>query len=183
MGRAAAVAATGCIPRLVHLLHYTGSEDVAFCLAGAVAGLISGSPSTASAVELASGRAALQVHAGSSNEHVREAADGVLLLLNAHSAEPAAGGEAPNGAQPAAAAEVPPAAQPAPLLPAPRVCAAEGCSNATGLRRCGGCARVRYCSTDCRDAHWRAHRRECKRWRAEAAAAEAATSGVPPVQP
>ncbi|KAL4458433.1 hypothetical protein ABPG75_013298 [Micractinium tetrahymenae] len=51
------------------------------------------------------------------------------------------------------------------------VCAAEGCSNSQGLRRCGGCRAVRYCSEACRDSHWKAHRPECRRLRAAAAAA------------
>jgi hypothetical protein len=81
-----------------------------------------------------------------------------------------------------AAASAPSAAAPRP--PAPRVCAAPGCSATVGLRRCGGCGQVRYCSTACRDAHWRAHRRECRRLQAEAAAASSEASGeAAPTQP
>ena len=55
----------------------------------------------------------------------------------------------------------------------PRVCAAPGCGATTGLRRCAGCATVRYCSEACSRAHWREHRGECRRLRAERAAAVA----------
>lgn len=77
-----------------------------------------------------------------------------------------------------AAAAPPPAPQPEPaaasmpaLSPAPHVCAAEGCSAARGLKRCGGCASVRYCSVECSRAHWPAHRAACRRLQAERAAA------------
>ena len=74
--------------------------------------------------------------------------------------------------QPEAAASAE-AAQPTPAGP-PRVCAAPGCGPTHGLRRCGGCAAVRYCSQACSRAHWRAHKVECRRVQAEAAAAAAA---------
>ncbi|KAL4458422.1 hypothetical protein ABPG75_013287 [Micractinium tetrahymenae] len=51
----------------------------------------------------------------------------------------------------------------------PRVCAAEGCSNTRGLRRCAGCGTVRYCSDACQSAHWKAHRPECRRLQAAVA--------------
>ena len=82
-----------------------------------------------------------------------------------------------------------PAAQPAPQPagqraavpparpPAPRVCAAPGCGAMRGLRRCGGCGTVRYCSTACSRAHWREHRAECRRLQAEQAAGAEAGAG------
>ena len=72
----------------------------------------------------------------------------------------------------------PTAPQRTPLPPAPRVCAAHGCGATTGLRRCGGCRAVRYCSVECSRAHWRAHKAECHRLQAEAAAAAAASGLV-----
>ena len=67
-------------------------------------------------------------------------------------------------AQPSSAAGLPGPA-------APRVCAAPGCSVTSGLRRCGGCRAVCYCSQSCSSAHWRAHKAECRRMQAERAAA------------
>ena len=79
----------------------------------------------------------------------------------------------PDPAQPqttAAPAAPAAAAPPAPTLPpAPRICAAPGCGVTSGLRRCGGCRAVRYCSPACSRAHWRAHKAECRRLQAEAA--------------
>ena len=69
------------------------------------------------------------------------------------------------GSQPAAAAPACP--------PAPKVCAAEGCGTTSGLKRCGGCASVRYCSVACSRAHWPAHKAECRRLQAAAADGQA----------
>lgn len=94
--------------------------------------------------------------------------------------------------QPASAAAASPTAPGAPALaPAPpsapaspaspHVCTAPGCGATGGrLRRCGACGTVRYWCEACRDAHWSVHRPECKRIRAERAAAEAsaASSGA-----
>ena len=55
-----------------------------------------------------------------------------------------------------------------------RTCAAPGCGATCGLRLCGGCGTVRYCSEACSRAHWRAHRADCRRLQAEQAAAAAA---------
>ena len=83
-----------------------------------------------------------------------------------------------------AAASTSTAATAAPRPPkpcAPRVCANPECGATTGsLRRCGGCAAVRYCSEACSRAHWRAHKAECRRLVAEqqaAAGGEASGSG------
>ena len=52
-----------------------------------------------------------------------------------------------------------------------RTCAAPDCGATQGLRRCGGCGSVFYCSAACSRAHWRAHRAECRRLQAAQAAA------------
>ena len=59
-----------------------------------------------------------------------------------------------------------------PRPPAPRVCANPDCGATGGLRRCAGCATVRYCSKECARAHWRARKAECRRLQAEQAAAQ-----------
>jgi len=56
----------------------------------------------------------------------------------------------------------------------PRMCAAPGCGAMRGLKRCGGCGTVRYCSEACSRVHWREHRAECRRLQAERAAAAGA---------
>ena len=58
-----------------------------------------------------------------------------------------------------------------------RTCAAPSCTATGGLRRCGGCGTVRYCSEACSRAHWKAHRAECRRLQADQAAAAAAVAG------
>ena len=72
-------------------------------------------------------------------------------------------------------ADAPPSAGPPTLATQPprppRVCAAPGCGATSGLRLCAGCTTVRYCSEACSRAHWREHRAECRRLRAERAAA------------
>ena len=77
-------------------------------------------------------------------------------------------------AQPAAATAAASARPRLRLSPAPHICAAPGCGATTGLRRCGGCCAVRYCSMACSRAHWQVHKAECRR--AQAEAAEAADS-------
>ena len=69
-----------------------------------------------------------------------------------------------------AAADAPPGEHQAASLKPPRICAAPGCCNTRGLRKCGGCHTVRYCSQECCRAHWPEHRAECRRLQAEAAA-------------
>lgn len=66
----------------------------------------------------------------------------------------------------------PPAARQQPTQRPARVCAAEGCDATRGLRRCGGCGTVRYCSEACCKAHWRAHKAECRRLQVVAKAGE-----------
>ena len=179
-GCAAAGAAAGCIPRLVQLFGSSSNQSVRqFALAATVC-LLLGSPDTAAAVEAAGGRAALQRLNGSGDERLQSCAAAALRLLDEY-AEPAGDPAAAGEARPAAAAQPSPSA--AALPPAPRVCAAESCTSSVHLKRCGGCGRVRYCSVACRDSHWRAHRRDCKRWRAEAEASAAAAEGPSAMQP
>ena len=59
-----------------------------------------------------------------------------------------------------------------------RTCAAPGCGTTRGLKRCGGCGAVRYCSEACSRAHWRAHKAECRRVQAVKAAAAGAATGA-----
>ena len=160
---AAAVAAAGCIPRLVQLLQasrdeHTLTDIVTSALpdkaAQVLCNLLTNSPAAAAAIKAAGGHAALQEHAHSQDARLQEVTARALVLLAEH-------------------------APPQPAPPAPhRVCAAEGCAAATGLRRCAGCGRVRYCSVACGQAHWRTHRRDCKRWRAAAEAAAAAPAAA-----
>ena len=78
----------------------------------------------------------------------------------------------------AAAPPEPAPAAPPTKPPAPRVCANPDCGATAGkLRRCGGCAAVRYCSEACSCAHWRAHKAECRQLVAERQAVEAAGRG------
>ena len=58
----------------------------------------------------------------------------------------------------------------------PRVCAAPGCDATSGLKRCGACRAVRYCSVQCQRAHWPAHIAECRRMQAARVAAAAAAA-------
>jgi hypothetical protein len=46
-------------------------------------------------------------------------------------------------------------------LGAPGVCSAPGCT-AKGTKRCSGCSMVWFCSRECRDRHWPAHKARCK---------------------
>ncbi len=87
-----------------------------------------------------------------------------------------AAAEAETAALPPVPSTVPAAPPPVPSSrpPAPRICAAPGCGTTNGLRRCGGCGTVRYCSEACCKAHWQAHKAECRRLQAERARAGAA---------
>ena len=130
---------------------------------------------------------ALMTIAGSSDDrHERKAAKKALGALNrameaaakrqAGSAGSASGAGAPGStAAASSSAASAPAVQP-PSSPA-RVCSAPGCGATHGLKRCGGCGAVRYCSAECSRAHWREHRVECRRLQAERAPAAAAAEG------
>jgi ankyrin repeat protein len=45
-------------------------------------------------------------------------------------------------------------------------CSNAGCSG-SGLMKCTGCKRARYCGEACQLVHWKAHKADCKRWIAE----------------
>ena len=107
---------------------------------------------------------------------VRKQAALVLRSLT-EAAQQAAAADREADAAAAAAALAGPAS---PARP-PRVCAAPGRGATRGLRRCGGCATVRYCSSACSRAHWRENKAECRRLQAEAAVAAAGEGpAVPP---
>ena len=156
---AAAFAAAGCIPDLVRLLRTCGSVGALDAAVAALFNLANFEPDLAATIEAAGGRAALLRHGASGDPDLRADVATALAKLDqhamhsVHSTPPAAAAERQEQQQ-----------QPA----APRVCAAEGCTSTAHLRRCSGCGRVRYCGVACHNAHWRAHRRECRRWQEEA---------------
>jgi ankyrin repeat protein len=45
-------------------------------------------------------------------------------------------------------------------------CSNTGCSGA-GIMTCPRCKQARYCQQACGEAHWKAHKADCKRWSAE----------------
>jgi hypothetical protein len=45
-------------------------------------------------------------------------------------------------------------------------CSNPSCSGA-GILKCHRCKQARYCGQACGDAHWKAHKADCKRWSAE----------------
>jgi len=170
---AAVVSAAGGLRQLRELLLAHGGETV---LQHAAQGLTAGWDEPASTAAAAEGA----VGGGSKRRENKQQPVGSKPpaagqgTAKAAAAEVAAGAEvaaakpaADTGGQAAGPAAAPPAARP----PAPKVCAAEGCGATRGLRRCGGCASVRYCSMECSRAHWRAHKAECRRLQAAAAAA------------
>ena len=87
---------------------------------------------------------------------------------------------APQAAEPAAAAGTAPQRQQSGRR---RVCAAPDCGAERGLRRCGGCGAVRYCTEACSRAHWQTHKAECRRLQAEKAAAEQRSDSAEPANP
>jgi hypothetical protein len=52
-------------------------------------------------------------------------------------------------------------------------CSSPGCSGA-GLLRCTACEQARYCGQQCQRAHWKAHKTDCKRLRANLEAGQRA---------
>jgi hypothetical protein len=46
-------------------------------------------------------------------------------------------------------------------------CSNTSCSGA-GIMKCTGCMQARYCKEECQQAHWQAHKADCKRWSAGA---------------
>ena len=182
----AALAAAGAVAALVPLLKSRCQQLQAAALS-TLRLLCQSSPERCAAAVTAGAIPALNgVLAGPSCPAVRQAASSLIAPLLLHSTSlPAAeepvgrGAAADRQAGPAAAAPAAPAEQstaPSQPTPATRVCAAPGCGATRGLRRCGGCNAVRYCSEACSRTHWREHRAECRRMQAEKAAAEAATA-------
>jgi ankyrin repeat protein len=41
------------------------------------------------------------------------------------------------------------------------------CCSGAGIMKCTACKQVRYCREQCQLAHWKVHKVDCKRWRAE----------------
>lgn len=153
-----AIAAAGAIPALVRCLQQPdpATETAA---ARALVCLAAGNPGRLRAIEAAGAVPPLQrVLQTSTDEDARDWARMALSAMchpPAHTPLPA----------PAASHPFPATAPPSPG--APRTCAAPGCGATHGLRRCAGCAMVRYCSEACSCAHWKAHRAVCRRLQAE----------------
>ena len=159
-----AVAAAGAIPSLVRCLQ--ADDAAAEDAARALAVLAAHSPEHALAVEAAGAVPMLRRLDETSRDEDSERYAGVALraITSAQAQQ-----TAPGAAQPPPAATTP--ARPA----AARVCAAHGCGATSGLRRCGACRTVRYCSEACSHSHWRQHKAECRRL--QAARAQAAGEG------
>ena len=158
---AAAAVAAGVAPALVAALRATDSSDCPETDAPHLAYNLAACGQAAALLE-AGAAPLLRRLTASAVPAVGEAAADALELL----ASPAAQGSS---------AAAPAATKPASGLQQrrQRACDAPGCSATHGLRFCGGCGSVRYCSQDCSRAHWKAHRAECRRLQAEQAAAAA----------
>ena len=165
-GCAAAVVAAGAVPALVARLRAgndTVARNAASALGNAAAWNVAHRTATLAAGAIGAAQQALV------NCHADATRHSVSLLLERLSPLPA--GETAPAVPTTAPASVLAVAPPPSLPAAPRVCAAPGCGATRGLRRCGGCASVRYCSAACSRAHWRAHKAECRRLQAERAQA------------
>ena len=169
----AAILAAGAVPTLVHLL-CTPCHPAHEWAATTVQNLCAMQPAVAvpAFMQAEGGLGALvQLAEGSGDEHVRAAAsralDAIARALQTASQWQGSGSSTGRSSVEAAPAAVEGAAHP------PRTCAAPGCGATRGLKRCGGCGTVRYCSVECSRAHWRAHKAECRRVQAERAAAPA----------
>lgn len=182
-----AVVSAGGIPLLLQPLGdapHPGNAVLQYAAATVLRQLASSSREHRQAIVAAGGLSTLQQlelrwsQAAPTPVPVQQAARDALLAL---AEEQQASAAASSSAQPhelhagGQQAQAMPAA--APDLPTPhqqqggRRCAAEGCSNTQGLRRCSGCGTVRYCCRECQTAHWRAHKPECRRLQAAASAA------------
>ena len=174
----ALAAMPGLFPRLAELLrHGAGADGRVQPFACELVRVVAACELARDGLLAAGVEQALQLLAGSPGLPAAPAASDALRRLTRPPVQPAgerqssAAAAAGSSAAPAAVA-VPAAAQPQPPRP-PRVCAAPGCGATRGLRFCGGCATVRYCSEACSRAHWKAHRAECRRLQAEQAVAAA----------
>ena len=178
-GCQAAIVAAGLVPQLVQLLG-SGDAGQRRAAVGTLHSLAEGR-AEARLEAMAAARAAPALRRllsdPDADEQLKAQAQAVVSMLTSP--------ESPAGqpVAPAGSSSAPAASQPSrPRPPGPRVCAAPGCGATRGLRFCGGCGMVRYCSTACSRAHWREHRAECRRLQAEQAAA-AAAAAVPPTAP
>ena len=171
----AAMVEAGAVPALVRCLSHS-EPAVQADAARLLKNLLNSCPRLAADLVEAGGDRQLQRLHASSDDWVRQqAGDALASLAAACKMEDAAG-------QPGGAATMTGTAPSTAAAPArtPRVCAAPVCGATSGLKRCGGCGTVRYCSTECSRAHWREHRAECRRLQAERAAATAAGATDPP---
>ena len=176
MERAAAILATGAIQPLVQLLRTATRAEVQMAAVQALSALLDSCPGCGHNIAAAGGSAALQ--------RVADTGSGLLTRFLAAQVlgklPPSAAAEAQEAAstQQAQQATTRPAPMLAPVQPAaappaagpsrpPRICAAPGCGATTGLKRCGGCRAVRYCSVECSQTNWKAHKTECRRMQAE----------------
>ncbi len=180
------ILAAGAVPPLVHLLLSRGYNEALWHAILALRHLMQLAACRSQLLEAGAVSALQHIQQGGAEKDVRDLAGSLLQQLtgpvDTNATAPAdhqvltatgAAGEAPAAAPPPA-----PPARPS----APRVCAAPGCGTTTGLRRCGGCGTMRYCSEACCKAHWRAHKAECRRLQAEQAAAGAAAPGASSAQ-
>ena len=182
-----ALVQAGTVPRLTALLtsKYANVQQMAVLALDNLCTF--GGPESCREVAAAGAVAALHSAQQSGSQCVQQAASRLLQALQAaaDAAVPTATSQVtPNASQtnaPASTKKRP---------PAPRICAAPGCSATSGLRRCGGCGTVRYCSAACSHAHWREHRAKCWRLQAEQAAgaegggtASGSSAAVPLTQP
>ncbi len=182
VGCASDAAAAGAIPTAVQMLS-SGNDQTQVAAAMLLGSSAEACPHLKADITAAGGTAALQrLLPISSGELHRWVADSLKFIGNlekepeGRSSCSASGSTAPQPDAATAAHNMP--GQPA--RPA-RMCTAPGCGATTGLKRCGGCGAVRYCSVECSCAHWRAHKAECRRLQAErAAAAEAAEAATAP---
>lgn len=174
--RLAALAAAGAIPALVRRVEQTREDAWRCVVAGAaLSSLIQGSPERARAAAAAGAAPALQRLLDPSHTTLKPSARDPISAALRELSEVCV--QHPTHSQPAQppASQAPAAgagpAEPQPHPPLPRVCAAPGCNATHGLRRCGCCHAVRYCSVACSRANWRAHKSECRRLQAAAVAA------------
>ena len=139
-----ALVASSVLPGMVHLLQHSSDPEQLGRTVEHITMLAAREPDVHAAAVAAGAIPALQRLCDSADADVSEAAAGALEKLDAGQAKQ----QRPH-----------------------RVCAAPGCGATRGLRRCGGCGAVRYCSEACSRAHWREHRADCRRVQAERQAA------------
>lgn len=186
--RCAELAAAACaIPALVQCTRVqpNGSPDLQQHAALALYNLATNSPERSTAIAAAGGLQALQdlvlqtpggdlqaaaTHALQAVQHALDlAAQAAEIKVLVRDLIAKLESMAPDAAVPAATSLEVAAAKAA--APTGSVCAAEGCGSTQDLLRCSGCHVALYCSKACSRASWRAHKPECQRLQADAAAA------------